>query len=319
LTCDRADSFTLTALRQVDAYIAAHPDYTRQGVPQPGQGATNRVVFGRCGGETVVFKIFCERERKQREVFAFRHWQPTGLIPALIADPDETMIVMSYVPGVHLHASRRADAPSVFDQACYETGQAIGTLTRAPLSAAERADFESRFYGELGPLEAYVERMVELSRAIQASDADFYDPFWRDNLDLIESQLPYLYAQPRGLYHQDVSNLHVQNGRFCGFYDLEMCRVGCAAMQLASGLGMMDGDPAVWLPFRAGWEAATGATLSAEQRQATLAAYSVLQWREISRYLSYDGTPGTGYAWASPADPVRYRANLQTAQTLLDL
>jgi len=262
--------------------------------------------------------VFCQCERKQREVFAFHHWQPTGLIPTLIDDVDETMIVMSHVPGIHLYRARQGSVASTSYQACYATGQAIGRLSRVPLSAAERADFESRFYGELGPLEAYLDRIVELGRAIQARDADFQNTFWRDNLDLIESQLPYLYAQPRVLYHQDVSNLHVQNGRFCGFYDLEMCRVGCADMQLASALGMLAGDPAAWLPFRAGWEAATGEPLGAEQRLAVLAAYSLLQWREISRYLSYDGTPGTGHAWASPADPVRTRACIEAAQTILN-
>jgi len=73
------------------------------------------------------------------------------------------------------------------------------------------------------------------------------------------------------------------------------------------------------LPFRAGWEAVTAESLGPGQRQATLAAYCLLQWREISRYLSYDGTPGTGYAWASPADPARTRVSIQAAQTILDV
>jgi hypothetical protein len=27
----------------------------------------------------------------------------------------------------------------------------------------------------------------------------------------------------------------------------------------------------------------------------------------ISRYMSYDGTPGTGFDWCEPADPSYYR------------
>ena len=316
----QADPFTtIAALSKVDAYIATHPDYTRRGVTQPGQGSTNRVVFARRGSDPVVFKVFCERERKERELFAFRHWQPTGLIPRLVADADETMLVMSRLPGVYLQQSRQQDPAPVFAQACRQTGQAIGALAQVPLDAADRADFESRFYGETGPLEAYLARILELGRGVQARDPDFQDAFWRDNLAFVEGQLPRLYAQPRVLYHQDVSNLHVKDGRFVGFFDLEMCRAGCAAMQLAAALGMLEGEQTAWQPFRVGWEAAAGEPLTPEQRQATLAAYCLLQWREITRYLSYDGTPGTGYAWASPADPAQYRALIRAAQTILEI
>ena len=312
------DPFTQQALSIVDAYIAAHAQVTRRGVPQPGQGATNRVVFARDNRERLVFKVFCQRERKQRERFAFRHWQPTGLIPRLIADVDEITILISHLPGGYLHESRHTNPAPLFRRACYETGRAVGTLTRVPLSAADRAEFESRFYDQLGPLETYLSRILELGRGIQARDPGFQDVFWRDNLDRIEEQLPRLYTQPRVLYHQDVSNLHVHEGHFVGFFDLEMCRVGCAEMQLASALGMLGGEQTAWEPFRAGWEDAFGESLDADQRRLTLAAYSLLQWRVISRYLSYDGTPGSGYAWADPADPARYRALIRAAQTLLE-
>ncbi len=66
---DWATQFTEEALAKVDGFIAAHPEYTRRGVEQPGQGATNRVIFARRGGELVVLKVFCEAERKERECF----------------------------------------------------------------------------------------------------------------------------------------------------------------------------------------------------------------------------------------------------------
>jgi len=147
--------FTREALAKVDAYIAAHPGYTRQGVEQPKQGATNRVIYARRDHELVVFKVFCEVERKERECFALRHWQETGLVPELIWDADPRMIVTSHLPGVSLPAAREA-------------------------------------YGEMA-------------------------------------------------------------------------------------------------------------------------------WREISRYLSYDGTPGSGYAWASPADPAAYRKSMEAAEDLLGI
>jgi Ser/Thr protein kinase RdoA (MazF antagonist) len=311
--------FTKEALTKVDAFIAEHPDYTRQGVEQPGQGATNRVVFARRGDDQVVFKVFCQAERKERECYALRHWRETGLVPELLADIDDTMIVMSHVPGVYLGQARQVDDTATWHSACRETGRAVGSLTRVPLSTAQRAAFESRFYDGLGTLEAYLGRILDLGASIQARDPDFQDQFWRDSLDFIQAQLAGILAQPRVLYHQDPANLHVQQGRFMGFFDLEMCRVGCAAMQLASAVGMLEGETAEWKPFREGWETATGRSLGPGDLQATLAANYLLHWREISRYLSYDGTPGSGYAWASPAAPIRYRRTIGAMSRMMGI
>jgi hypothetical protein len=311
--------FTRGALAKVDAYIAAHPGYTRQGVEQPKQGATNRVIYARRDHELVVFKVFCEVERKERECFALRHWQETGLVPELIWDADARMIVMSYLPGVSLPAAREAYGEVAWREACLETGRATASLIGVSLGTAEGAAFESRFYEGLGALGAYLGRILELGRSIHSRDPDFGGRSWQESLDLIEGQLDSILAQPRALYHQDPGNLHVEQGRFVGFFDLEMCRVGGAAMQLASALGMLEGRQDGWVPFRAGWEAATGAPLGPADRIAALAASYLLHWREISRYLSYDGTPGSGYAWASPADPVAYRKSMETAEGLLGI
>ena len=315
---DWATQFTTEALGKVDAFIAEHPGYTRQGVQQPEQGATNRVVFARRGDDLVVFKVFCEAERKERECFGLRHWQETGLVPELIWDADPRMIVTSYVPGLYLRAAREVDGEVAWLEACREIGKAIGSLTRVPLAAAGRATFESRFYDGLGTLEAYLGRILELGRSIHARDPNFHDDFWKESLDFIRAQLDGILSQPRVLYHQDVGNLHIRQGRFVGFFDLEMCRVGCAAMQLGSSLGLFDeGKAAGWDPFCEGWETATNRPLDPDDLRVAVAAQHLLCWREISRYLSYDGTPGTGYAWASPADPVEYRECIEAVENML--
>jgi hypothetical protein len=301
---DWPSRFTRESLAKVDAYIAAHPEYTRQGVEQPAQGATNRVIFARRDGEPVVFKVFCEMERKDRERFALRHGQE---------------IVTSYLPGISLPAAREAYGEVAWCEACLETGRATALLIRVSLGTAERAAFESRFYDGLGALEAYLGRILDLGCSIHSRDPAFRGRFWQESLDLIEGQLDSILAQPRALYHQDPGNLHVEQGRFVGFFDLEMCRVGGAAMQLASSLGMLEGKREGWALFRAGWEAASGAPLGPGDRTAALAASHLLHWREISRYLSYDGTPGSGYAWASPADPAAYRKSMETAEELLGM
>ena len=290
---DRAAQVTEEALARVDAFIARHPEYTRRGVKQPRQGATNRVFFARCGGDLVVFKVFCEAERKQRECFGLRHWRDTGLVPELIRDADASMIVMSHVPGVYLSVAREREGEALWREACREIGKATGSLTQVALTAADQAAFESRFYAGIETLEAYIGRILDLGRRIHARDPDFRDSFWRDSLDFMDSQVEGLLSQTPVLYHQDAANLNVQRGRFMGFYDLEMCRVGGAAMQLASSLRMLGGEKAAWEPFRQGWETAAGA-LRHQDLSAAAAGYHLLCWREISRYLSYDGTPGMG-------------------------
>lgn len=309
--------FTAEALARVDAYIAAHPAYKRQGVEQPAQGATNRVIFARRGDELVVFKVFCKLERKERERFALHHWRETGLVPELIHDADPWMMVISFLSGISLPAAREAYGERAWGRLCFETGKATAMLAQVPLNAGQRTAFESQFYDGLGTLEAYLGRILELSHSIHNRDPDFRGDFWEGSLERIEGQLDLILAQPRALYHQDPGNLHVEPDRFVGFFDLEMCRVGGAAMQLASSLGMLEGRQKGWTQFRSGWEEAFGASLGLADRMAALAASHLLHWREISRYLSYDGTPGSGYAWASPADPARYRASLESVERLL--
>jgi hypothetical protein len=69
-------------------------------------------------------------------------------------------------------------------------------------------------------------------------------------------------------------------------------------MPLAAALGMLAGERAAWKPFCEDWERATGQSLTRSDLNAAAAAHQLLEWREICRYLSYDGTPGTGYEWA---------------------
>jgi hypothetical protein len=312
---DWATRFTQEALAKVDAFIAEHPEYSRHDVPQPGQGVTNHVVFARRGDGLVVLKVFCEEERKERECFGLRHWRDTGLVPELIREADPTLIVMSHVPGVYLAQALGTEGEEAWREACRDVGRATATLTLVPISAADRAAFESRFYGDAPTLEAYLKRILSLGRSINERDPDFRDEFWRSSLDFVQAELSGILSEPAVLYHQDVGNLHVQRGRFMGFFDLEMCRIGSAAMQLGSSLAMLEGDESQWGPFREGWEEATEALLGVADRRAAAAVRHLLGWREISRYMSYDGTPGTG--WASPADPARYRASFEAAERMM--
>ena len=96
-----------------------------------------------------------------------------------------------------------------------------------------------------------------------------------------------------------------------------MCRAGCAAMQLGAAFGLLEGNLAAWEWFRKGWQQGTGQDLTYESIQAAAAARYLLGWREICRYMSYDGTPGTGYSWASPANPQTYYKHFEAVGEIL--
>lgn len=298
---------------QVEAWCSQNAGWTWRGVEQPVQGSTNRVVFVRRGEELRVCKIFCEQERRDREVFALRHWDATGLVPKLVGEVGSRMIVTTFVPGAHLVASRGQQSRGEWVHSCYEAGWAMARLSRVSLSDSQKSVFEFRFYRELPTLAGYLGWILELGRKINAADAGFAGEFWKKSLDFAKSQIPGILAERPRLYHQDVGNLHVQAGRFMGFYDLEMCRVGCASMQLGSMMEYIEREPAVWQPMREGWEAGVGYLLDEPRLLRALAVHHLLCWRVISRYMSYDGTPGSGYPWAEAADPVWCRRSIEAA------
>jgi hypothetical protein len=268
----------------------------------------------------VVFKAFVWEEFKARECYALNHWRTTGLVPELLCDVDsEEMIIMSWIKGDYLGRSiREKEGEEAWRSACRTTGHAAGSLTRVPMTNEEKTDFESRFY-EGSTLKGYLGQILSLGRSVQARDPGFRDQFWKENLDFMEEQQEAILAQPRVLYHEDVANVHVYAGRFVGFFDLEMSRVGCAAMQLGALLNDVAHRQGEWDSFRKGWEAAIGAEMSLAEKRAAVAASHFLSWRVITRYLTYDGTPGTGAHWASPADPVRFRKEIEGIQEMVGI
>ncbi|MDP6041780.1 MAG: hypothetical protein QGG64_24750 [Candidatus Latescibacteria bacterium] len=308
------EPFEAESLAKVDAFIATHPEYTREGVDQPRQGNTNYILFSHRNNELVVFKVFVEDERKARECFAIRHWQDTGIVPRLICDVNDEMIVMSHVSG---RGWRSYDLSEEEKRETYVAfGKAFGTLTNVPLSKEDRTFFESNFHGESNTVEAYLGRTVELGRKIQSRDPDFADNFWKKNLDFIEAQFDTLFSQPRILYNQDPGNHVLAPKRFMGFFDLEMCYVGCEAMQLGSMLNMLDGNKDAWQAIRQGFETEAKKSLTPEDLKAIAAMYHLLCWRVISRYMTYDGT-GTGQEWTSPANPQEYRKKIESIEAML--
>jgi len=309
------ETFHSEAQKKINTFISQHPEYTQEGVNQPQLGNTNYVAFARCNQELVVFKVFCEKERKSRETFAITHWQQTGLVPKLVADVDEEMIVISHIPGRWWGREDVSGDERI--KTCQSLGAAFGKLAQVPLSQSDRTYFENHFYPEHNTVEAYLGQLFELGQQIQSRDPDFKDRFWKDNLAFIETNLPTIYAQPRILFNQDPANQHIEPGRFVGFFDLEMCYTGSEAMQLGAMLNMLKNNKTWWQAVREGFETKTDKILTTEELKAIATMYYLLCWRIISRYMSYNGTPGTGFEWASPADPIEYRNKINAIEEML--
>lgn len=82
----------------------------------------------------------------------------------------------------------------------------------------------------------------------------YQTPFFTESLTFAEQQIRFIDQQPRILFHEDIPNLCIAQGRFQGFYDLEMGRVGTEALQLGVALDLChnqqsDEEWLVWSSF----------------------------------------------------------------------
>jgi hypothetical protein len=70
----------------VEQFIQEHPQYRVATDQSRSLSNTNYVIFGQQDDEPVVFKYFCQDERKERELFALRHFATTGVVPQVMAE-----------------------------------------------------------------------------------------------------------------------------------------------------------------------------------------------------------------------------------------
>ena len=274
----------------VERFIQEHPQYTLDADQSGSIGNTNYVIFGHSGERAVVFKYFCRDERKEREVFALRHFATTGIVPELLEDYDQRLIVMSRIPGSWLpDLAEKTLAVSERAQAGRTLGQATAKLTSVPLAGAVAQDFESRFYEGQGLID-YLQGILQASWAIHQKVACYGDEIFAQSLARIEANLPYILAQPRLLYHQDAMNVHFADNRFTGFFDLEMCKVGTEAIQIGS-LWWLIVTYGVWDAFAEGFAESAGRGLGSQDFAAAQAFAHFLVWRYISDYGDWHGEP----------------------------
>lgn len=313
LTKHRAEMARL-AWPAVERFIQGNPHYTINADQSGSASVTNYVVFGRRGEQPVVFKYFCQDERKEREVFALRHFAEAGVAPQLIEEYDQRLIVVSWIPGGWMPdlTDKTFDA-NARTLAGRTLGQATAKLVCTPLSTAAAQTFESRFYdGE--KLTDYLQNILQASWSIHRQVACYSDPVFAQSLANIEANLPYILNQPRLLYHQDAMNVHFADSQCSGFFDLEMCRVGTEAMQIGS-LWRIIATYGVWNVFAQGFADVTGRTLGPEDFAACRAFAHFLVWRYISDYGDWHGEPRSDAEMAAEVErAVRHRSEIELYQ-----
>ncbi|MCC6458569.1 MAG: phosphotransferase [Caldilineaceae bacterium] len=268
----------------VEQFVQLHPEYSIDANQSGSQSVTNYVIFGHRGHEPIIFKYFCEDERKAREIYGLRHFAQTGLVPELLADDGKRLIVQSHIPGGWISSPGDPDFDAVETQRAGHTlGQATATLLNVPLTPQAARDFESRFYDGL-LLERYFRDILDASWQIHQKVDVYRDPLFARSLESIEANLPYILRQKRLLYHQDAMNMHFYKGAFMGFFDLEMCRVGTEAMQIGSlwNFFALHGE---WSAFAQGFAVASGRQLDEHDLAAGRAFAHFLVWR----YASHSG------------------------------
>lgn len=280
----------------VERFVQEHPQYHIDGNQNGSQSVTNYVIFGQRldheAEQRVIFKYFCRDERKQREIFALHHFAATGLVPQLLEDEGSRLIVVSYIPGAFLPWPADHSAASwAIDRSVmgYTLGAATAKLITTPLTTQAAQEFESRFYGG-ETLAAYFQNILQASQSIHQHVDCYKDALFGRSLALIAENLPSILAQPRLLYHQDALNMHFVGSRFSGFFDLEMCRVGTAAMQIGS-LWSIITNYDVWDVFTQGFAEITGQMLDQQDWATSRAFAHFMAWRSISDYGDWHGEP----------------------------
>ena len=280
--------------RQTDEVVARfvqeNPDYAADAAQPAARGQANCVVFGRRGERRVVFKKFCEADRKGREVFALRHWRRTGLVPELLDETDE-LVVMSFVEGELIEdLIGRVD----IDRAGRALGTAVAGLTKVPFEDAAARFAALPFAGD--PLAGYFARILGPAREVCRRASAYGDACFVRSLDFIAAQRDSVLAQPPLLYNQDIRNALFVGERLSGFIDFELSWSGTEAMQLGSlgvllrlAAGRGADAAALWRAISQGYGEGRGKALDTEETAACRAVALFLVWRDMTEYGGWRG------------------------------
>jgi hypothetical protein len=149
-------------------------------------------------------------------------------------------------------------------------------------------DFSAIRWGRT--LEEALAWYVETSRRIQAVIPELRAPVFEVSLRAIAARRGHVLRQPRLLYHEDLGNFCVCADRLSGFFDLEMCRLGCEALQLGVALRLCEESGLPWRSLQAGYQEASGQRLAEEDLGAAKAMRDFYYWIRICRWGWWDGS-----------------------------
>lgn len=304
------------AYAAVKQFVAGHRGYNIDADQSGSFSTTNYVIFGARGNDQVVYKVFCEDERKAREIYALNHFRGTGIVPYLLDEDGQRLIVESRIPGGWLPMPNTPAYVTTDPQrAGYTLGRAVAALVAVPLSSKAAHDFESNFYDGL-TLDEYLRSILDAARLIYQNITAYHTPLFADSIASIQAHLPDMLAHRRLLYHQDALNMHFVGSDFAGFFDLEMCRVGTRAMQIGS-LWNFFATHDNWQAFNKGYATISGQNLNHSDFAAAKAFADFLVWRYISRYGRFRAEPDddSGRAQAE-ADALDYARSIEMNNSL---
>lgn len=291
LTRHRA-SMEQMAYPLVTDFVARHPEYTILPDQSGNHSVTNYVIFGtrhtESTDEHVIFKVFCDDERLARERYALQHFGGTGLVPRILHQEGTRLLIQSYIPGGWTPRPGEIEF-ATFNAAYagYSLGNATATLLGAPFSTSDAQFYEQSFY-DGQTLADYFQTIITAAWQVQRTVPAYGDDLFSDSLREIEAALPNIMQQPRVLYHQDAMNMHFVGNDFSGFFDLEMCRVGTAAMQIGS-LWNFFATYQNWRAFAEGYASFAGETLDQRDFDTARAFAHFLVWRYVTRSSRWQG------------------------------
>jgi hypothetical protein len=305
---------------EVRAFIAHHPDYLLDEVQPAYRGGTNCCTFGRCGQVPVVFKSFTVPARWRNERACLSFFAPTGLVPGLIAEEADRLIVMTRLGGIDIGGlgTSAIRTASGLRSLSHDFGVALGTLASMPVAPPPSGYDVARDFAVIPwhhDLRAAIGRYTATARRVQRSLPIYADAFFARSLDRLEREADRVDRQPRCLFHEDIGNTRIAEVTMVGFYDFEMCRLGTHAMQLGVAVGQCGTGKLDWAPLRAGFEQRTGRALAADDLVSVVAMADLYAWIRICYWGWWDGEATNAHCmWAVAADAGYWRAYLEHAE-----
>jgi len=308
------------AEREVRAFIANHPDYVLDDVQPAYRGGTNCCTFGRCGQMPVVFKSFTDPPRWRNERACLHHFSPTGLVPDILAEEPDHLIVMTRLDGTDIGGLGTSEIRTAagLRSLSHAMGAALGTLASLPLPPPPSGYAVARDFSVIPwhhDVRAAIGHYTAIARRVQQSLPIYADAFFARSLARLEREADRVDRQPRCLFHEDISNARIAHATMVGFYDFEMCRLGTHAMQLGVAVGLCGPGKLDWPLLCAGFEQRTGRALTAVDLVSIVAMADLYAWIRICYWGWWDGEASNAHCMlVVAADAGYWRAHMEHAE-----